>query len=200
MCKVIAILCLCLFSSPQDTQSSQTSDRKASGQKALWQSDDNFKNMAEEVSASGNVTDRDLLARHTKIVQASDRQMRTKFEAAGFNDKAIYEIELMSWKDLAVTDKYFTADSFQNYAQTHYGVLRVESKPTGANVWVNNSDWGTTTQEKGVMVGKKHIRLHLDRYQDSEGDVEVTPVKITIFAGILTKLKHAGNPGDIHDK
>jgi hypothetical protein len=148
-----------------------------------------FKSMAYEVNSDTPTMNQTVLKQNAFAVQSSDKEIRAHLLQSGFKDRSIDRIELAAWMQLNANrpDASFTDASFKTYALTHFGGLQVQSTPTGAAVWVNNDPWGPTTAEEGVPIGKKHIKIHLDGYLDSEGDVEITAGKMAIFQRVLQK-------------
>jgi hypothetical protein len=163
-----------------------TAGKKLSGAQAT---SFKYRNMADDVSFQAPAANHAVLQSNTLAVQEADKEIRTAFSNIGLKDPSIDRIEFTAWSNFSKEhpNASFTEASFKTYALSRFGGLHVQSTPDKAAVWVNNEPWGLAPAEEGVPIGTKHIKLHLEGYLDAEGDVEVTPGKMVVFAKVLQK-------------
>jgi PEGA domain len=192
MRRISIILCLCLAASSQtgSTGGTATMEAKSKSTKSTALKS-KYKNMAYETAADAKPEHRAILMRNAFTVQQADDELRPYFTNSGFKDTSIDHIEALTWYEQTQgkSDTSLSPDSYVAYAQTHFGGLHVESKPTKASISVNGEPWGLTDAENGLPVGTKHINLHLDGYIDESGDVVVVAGQMAQFSRTLKKAQ-----------
>lgn len=187
----LIILCF-YFAASSQTGSTGTATMQANSKSAQSTAlKSKYKNMAYETALDAKPEHRAILMTNASTVQNADNELRPVFAKAGFKDSSIDHIEALAWyqQTQGKSDTALSSDSYMAYVETRFGGLNVESKPTKAFISVDGEPWGQTDTQNGLLVGTKHVTLHLDGYIDESGEVAVVAGQMAHFSRTLKKAE-----------
>ena len=118
-----------------------------------------------------------------KVLKGAQAIVRSRF-SADFSNTDIEKVECAAWAIYRThsPEGKLDLDSFAKYAAASFGGLKVNSRPEGAAIVVDNIAWdGPTDASNMCSVGTRHVVLSKPGYYDESGDAVVKQGQWTIF-------------------
>lgn len=133
----------------------------------------------------------ELVTSDWDVIMGAQLKLRRRFPVS-FTNSDIQQVECQAWAEYRKkTPKgHLDLESFAEYAAENYGGLKVQSRPAGAAITVDNLPWdGPTDAQNMCGVGTRHVRLAKPGYYDEVGEADVKKGQWTIFERALREKK-----------
>jgi hypothetical protein len=161
------------------TSTLSSGESRESGKYSAW---------ASEIKVTNPEMSDSVVTTNMTSVRTADAKIRASFGNEA-NATALDNAELRAWKMLSKDrpNQTFTAEDYSAFVVERFGILRIESLPVGAEVKVDDVDWGTTATERATLMGKRHVVLTLDGYEPKAADFDAIAGQVKTFKVKLRK-------------
>jgi len=133
--------------------------------------------MAKEVSQANPKVNEDTVKADLAVIEKAQKSLDEHYGSKGFGPCDVDRATELTWVELrqANAHRAFTTGDFIQKAGEEWGGLKIKSIPAGAQIWVDEAPWAKPTDAQDLThEGRRVIRLHLDDYEDSKGEIDVT--------------------------
>jgi len=135
-----------------------------------------MKRIAGTVKLNNPAISQTTLTKDATTLYLADSEIRSFYKGHGFTDDQVDQVHSLSLAELRQRDPNGDIDPSVYKANAEdFGLIQIETKPEGAEVWLDGKRWPQPTSVQAFThSGSRKIRLHKSNYRDVTDTVTVT--------------------------